>query len=164
MFSFTVYSSKIDTGFRVVAGEHAPMQNPEQWRVSVYQGLTPGAAAQAAYEFEKVERIREQILRFIPDPQIEIPSIVARSKVSVAEAVKRMKGKKVMAGMRRTTVKAGSGRPKVSHVDVPSKYPNYNILQKTQVFNGLCAVCGSFGGYPKACESCAPKFTKKVTQ
>jgi hypothetical protein len=120
VFKFTVYSSKIDGGFRVVAGDHAPMREPQNWRVSVFEGLTRDAAAMAAYACEHVERIREQILQFV-----EVPALAMQGEFSrQAQAITRTSLAKVLerrhlGGLKRTKVVAGPGRPKAKIVYSP---------------------------------------------
>lgn len=98
MFTFTVYSSKIDLSFRVVAGSHAPMAQPDNWRTSVYEAPTADQAVMAAYSAETIERIREQIFRFVPESFLDTPAKLSeRSKKFIATRLANVATKKSAA-------------------------------------------------------------------
>lgn len=64
MHSFTVYEHRTTTAFRVVAGPHDPPPDVGGYRITIYQGHNPMAAALAAHSGTKREDIRAQIERF----------------------------------------------------------------------------------------------------
>lgn len=64
MYSFTVYQSKTQPTFRVVAGDHPKFAKVDNFSVRIYQGADRQAAIDAAFAGETDEKIKAQIARF----------------------------------------------------------------------------------------------------
>lgn len=64
MYNFTIYQSKTQPTFRVVAGEHARHEGSDGFTVRIYQGPDRQAAVDAAFAGETDEKIKAQIARF----------------------------------------------------------------------------------------------------
>lgn len=64
MYSVTVYESKDHKTIRVVAGDHVPHADCENYSVRIYQGGDHQQAIDAAYAGEELTGIREIIARF----------------------------------------------------------------------------------------------------
>lgn len=91
MYSFTVYQSKTQPTFRVVAGEHVKHADAATCTVRVYQGAERQDAIDAAYSGETDAAIKSQIARFGVTPSRKLRSVEER-RTQMAAAVVEILG------------------------------------------------------------------------